>query len=152
MKIIKATEKELDIINEIVSKTIRISYGECYNQEIVEFFLMIHSKKRILQDILHHSMYLIEDNGEYVGTGCAKDDHITRVYILPQFHGKGYGTAVMDLLEKEISQKYDEAFLDPSSSAIPFYERRGYQIISHEDCKMKQGSVLPHDVMKKKLR
>ena len=30
-------------------------------------------------------------DGEVVGTGSRIDDHITRVYVLPEHEGKGYG-------------------------------------------------------------
>ena len=30
--------------------------------------------------------------------------HITRVYVLPEYEGKGYGTIIMDRLEEEIFQ------------------------------------------------
>lgn len=152
MEFIKAREKDLDLVYSIVSQSVIEAYGKHYPQEVVDFFLMIHRKENILSDILNFDLWLIKDKGEFVGTGFAKGNHISRVYMLPECQGKGYGTKIMDYLEDIISQDYDTAILDPSKMAIPFYEKRGYKIISHEDTTLKGGTYLAHDVMEKKLK
>ena len=49
-----------------------------------------------------------------VGTGSRTDNHITRVYVLPEYEGKGYGTEIMNHLESEIFSAYDYCDLDAS--------------------------------------
>lgn len=148
MQFIKAEPKDLDSVYEIVSETVKQTYIECYNQEIVDFFLWIHSKENIERDIKEHSMYLIKDNGHLVGTGCAKNNEITRVYILPEYHGRGLGTGIMDLLESEISKKYKSVTLSPSLIAVDFYKRRGYYYTKHDEHEI-GGMILAHDTMQK---
>ena len=148
MQFIKAEPKDLDSVYEIVSETVKQTYIECYNQEIVDFFLRIHSKDNIERDIKEHSMYLIKDNGQLVGTGCAKNNEIARVYILPEYHGRGLGTGIMDLLESEISKKYKSVTLSPSLIAVDFYKRRGYYYTKHDEHEI-GGMILAHDTMQK---
>ena len=150
MEIVRANEKDLEAIHQVVSITIEDTYKVC-GQKIVDFFHMIHSAKNILRDIRECSTYKIMEEGRCVGTGCVKGNHLTRLYILPEYQGRGFGRVMMDLMEQEVAEHYDEAFLDPSESAIAFYEKRGYSIVSHEDCQLDEGAVLPHDVMKKDL-
>ncbi|WP_171003649.1 GNAT family N-acetyltransferase [Ruminiclostridium herbifermentans] len=58
------------------------------------------------------------------GYGSIKDNHITRVYVSPEFQGKGYGSYIMDCMEKEISKKYDRVILDASLPGCSLYSRK----------------------------
>ncbi len=152
MEFVKAKEQDLELVYSIVSRSIVEAYGKYYSQEVVDFFLMIHSKENILKDIINYDLWLIKDGEDFVGTGFAKGNHISRVYMLPECQGKGYGTKIMDFLEDIISRDYDTAVLDPSKMAIPFYENRGYKTISHEETTLKGGTCLAHDVMEKRFK
>lgn len=45
-------------------------------------------------------------------------NHITGVYVLPDYQKQGYGSKIMDYLEVEISKKYDTVLLDASLAAV----------------------------------
>lgn len=49
--------------------------------------------------------------------GSFADNHITRVYVLPEHQKKGYGTFITKNIETQISEKYDTAYLDASLPA-----------------------------------
>ena len=38
------------------------------------------------------------------------DNHITRVYVLPEHQKKGYGTFIMKNIEEQIGEKFDKAY------------------------------------------
>ena len=152
MEFIRATKKDIELVYELVTESIRTSYHECYSDDIVEFFLKIHSKENIRKDIAKCGQFILYDNGIAVGTGCYKENHITRVYIPKKYQGKGYGTYIMDFLERDLSMKYDTIYLDPSLIAIPFYEKRGYVVIKHGEFDVGGNNILPHDIMEKKLK
>ena len=65
-------------------------------------------------------MYALENDGEIIGTGSHTDNHITRVYVLPEYQGHGFGSLIMDELEKEIFSCYDNCELDASLPACSF--------------------------------
>ena len=67
-----------------------------------------------------------------VGTGCHKDNHITRVYVKTECQGKGYGSYIMQCLENQIRLRYDTVYLDASLPASHLYEKRGYQTTKHK--------------------
>ena len=48
------------------------------------------------------------------------DNHITRVYVLPEHHKKGYGTFIMKNIEEQIGEKFDKAYLDASLPVAAF--------------------------------
>ena len=123
MKYIKATEKDSEQITMIVQNTIRTVYPKYYPQEVVDFFCNLHSQENILKDIKSGLVGVLIKNNELVGTGCYRDNHITRVYVSPQHQKKGYGSYIMQCLEDEIALNYDKAILDASLPASMMYEK-----------------------------
>lgn len=147
----KATGNDTEEIFRIVQDTIRTIYPRYYPQEVVEFFCELHGRENIGKDIesgLVGALWV--DNG-IVGTGCYKDDHITRVYVKPEYQGRGYGSYIMQCLENEIRKKHDTAYLDASLPASHLYEKRGYQTVKHEKWDVENGRVLVYEIMAKLL-
>ena len=152
MEYIKATESDTEEIFRIVQDTIKTIYPRYYPQEVVTFFGELHCRENISKDIAAGFVGVLRDDDGIVGTGCYKDDHITRVYVKPKYQGKGYGSYIMQCLENEISVKYDMAYLDASLPASHLYEKRGYQTIRHEKWKVENGRVLVYEIMAKPLQ
>lgn len=131
MEYIAATKNDTEEILMIVQDAIRMIYPRYYPQEVVEFFCSLHCRENIEKDIEAGTVGVLQVDGTTVGTGCYQDDHITRVYVKPEFQGRGYGSCIMQCLENEIGAKYDTAYLDASLPASHFYEKRGYQTLRH---------------------
>lgn len=129
MEYIKATEKDTEQIVMLVQDTIRTIYPKYYPREVVDFFCEFHCKENISKDIENGSVGILLKDNMIMGTGCYKDNHITRVYVKPECQGQGYGSYIMQCLENEISLKYDTVYLDASLPASHLYEKRGYQTI-----------------------
>lgn len=151
MEYIIATENDAEEIFAIVQDTIRTIYPRYYPQEVVEFFCSLHCRENIEKDIKGGFVGVLRDDGAVVGTGCYQDDHITRVYVKPECQGRGYGSYIMQCLEKEISGKYDTAYLDASLPASHFYEKRGYQTLRHDKWNVENKRVLVYEIMAKPL-
>ena len=86
------------------------------------------------------------------GTGSRADNHITRVYVLPEYEGKGFGSFIMDQLESEILEEYDFCDLDSSLPAAMFYEYRGYHTVEHRKHEIEDGEVRIYEIMKKEKK
>ncbi|MBU2484050.1 MAG: GNAT family N-acetyltransferase [Alphaproteobacteria bacterium] len=75
-----------------------------------------------------------EWDGELAGWGsCEKaDDFITDLWVLPEYKGRGIGTALLDKIESGIRQRgYSAARLDTHArniGAIRLYKRLGYRV------------------------
>ena len=147
----KATLQESESIYKLVQDTIKIVYPKYYPKEVVDFFCEHHSLENILRDIENGVVGVLIDNDRMVGTGCYQDNHITRVYVLPEFQGRGYGTFIMEQLEDIIAVEYDKVFLDASLPACHLYEKRGYQTIRHDRWNVENGVVLVYEIMEKDL-
>lgn len=148
---IKANDRCAEEICLIVQRTIREVYPNYYPQEVVEFFCDLHGLENISKDIATEQVYVLSADGKIIGTGSAKDNHITRVYVLPEFQKMGCGGKIMSELENMIAKQYDCAFVDASLPALHMYEHLGYKTLRRESMKLKSGTMLVYDVMSKCL-
>lgn len=138
------------IVN-VVSKTVKEVYPRYYPGEVVIFFLLFHSEEKVMKDIADGKVWVLVHDGRIIGTGSREENHITRVYILPEYQGNGYGTFLIEKLEKEIGNKYDSVLVDASLPACCLYEKLGYRTVKHERMGLKNDAVLVYEVMEKRL-
>lgn len=94
-------------------------------------------------------IFLAAVQGEIVGTGSIRKNEICRLFILPEYQGKGYGSWLMDILEKRILEKYGKVHVDASFPAESMYFKRGYEIIAFEKIETKNGDYLCYHTMEK---
>ncbi len=151
MEYIKAKDENIDCIFEIVQKTVTTIYPNYYPKEVVDFFCELHNRENIAKDIEDGKAGILVDNCKIVGTGSRDGNHITRVYVLPEFQGNGYGSFIMQCLENEIAVEYHTALLDASLPASHLYENRGYHTLKHEKWSVQNDVILVYEVMEKLL-
>lgn len=143
--------KDLQAIVDVVQHTIKTIYPKYYPTEVVDFFCGLHSRSAIAKDIANGHVSVLKIDGTIVATGCSVEDHITRVYVLPEHQHKGYGTLIMDDIEARISDRYDKAYLDASLPAAALYEKRGFSAVKHECYPVENGVMLVYGIMEKEL-
>ncbi|MBQ9674097.1 MAG: GNAT family N-acetyltransferase [Ruminococcus sp.] len=145
----KPTIDETDRVCYIVQHTVAEVYPDYYPQTIVDFFVRLHSIDNIKKDIEQGKIGVLVKDGEIIGTGTHTENHITRVYVLPEFQGQGFGSMIMDELEKEIFASYDYCELDTSIPACIFYENRGYKTVKHIKYDIGDGAFMIYEIMRK---
>ncbi len=150
MQYIKADIHLAKEIHRIVSETIQTVYPNYYPSEVVDFFRSLHSEEHIKQDIADGRVYALFDKDILVGTGSLNENHITRVYVLPKYQGRGYGTYMINHLENKVKRNYDSVVLDASLPAVMLYEKLGYKTVNHQRYELKDA-VLVYEIMKKQL-
>lgn len=149
MNLKSATLNDQKSIYNLVQKTIKEVYSKYYPAGVVEFFGKHHSEENIKADIEKGMVYVIEVDGDIVATGTVYENHITRLFVLPEFQGKGYGTYLMNLFETKIFQNYGEIILDASLPASKFYEKRDYKHLKYEEKDCENGCFLLYEVLNK---
>ncbi len=147
----KAAEQDATQIYQLVQTTIITIYPKYYPKEVVDFFCALHNEAAIRADIQAGNVGVLYAEGQMVGTGSYQGNHITRVYVLPQFQGKGYGSFIMEQLESQIRAVYETAELDASLPASALYEKRGYKTIRHARWNVENGVVLVYEIMEKEF-
>ena len=146
-----AKTEDLQTVYDVVQHTIKAIYPKYYPKEVVDFFCEHHSMEAIAKDIENGYVSVLKIDENIVATGCFVDNHITRVYVLPEYQKKGYGTFIMKTIEAQIGEKYDKAYLDASLPAAALYEKLGFSTIKHERYPVENGVILTYEVMEKEL-
>lgn len=146
----KAWLDQTDEINEVVSKTIKEIYSKYYSDEVVDFFLELHNRKSIHNDILEGNTYVIGCGAAIFGIGTMNQNTIFRVYVTPGNQHKGIGSKLMDYLEKEIIKNYSYVNIDASLPAAEFYRKRGYELLRQAEHSVANGKLLSYSIMRKR--
>lgn len=146
-----ALAEESEIVYDIVQRTIKEIYPKYYPREVVDFFCNHHSLDAIKKDVAEGRVSVLVVDNRIVGTGCFVGNHITRVYILPQYQGRGYGIFVMQTIETEIAKNHSKVYLDASLPAAGLYQKLGYRTTQHERYPVENGVILAYEVMEKEI-
>ena len=149
MKIIKATTEEINSVKEITRSTISAVYPHYYPKGAVDFFLKHHGDDKIIKDISRDCVYVMSVENIDVGTVTINENEINRLFVLPEFQGKGYGSALLDFAENKIAEDYSEIILAASLPAKKLYQKRGYTETSFDTIHTDNGDLLCYDMMKK---
>lgn len=147
-----AAIKDFDIIKNIVHSSILTIYPNYYPKEVVDFFIKHHSDENILKDIIAGNVYLLSDShNNIVGTATIEGEYMNRVFVLPDYQGKGYGSYMMDFIEKRILSVNNRICVDSSLPAFGIYLRRGYLPVEYKVEQVENGRVLWYSEMIKNL-
>lgn len=151
MEVRFATPNDFDLIKKIVHSTIETVYSSFYPQDVVQFFLDHHSDESIISDINSENVFMMDVENSCVGTGTIRGNEIFRVFVLPEFQRKGYGTQIMKELEAIIARTSKTVRLDSSLPAYNLYLRLGYKPFAYRMISTPNGQVLCYHEMKKQL-
>lgn len=151
MEFKSAEKSDAEKVYALVQETIRAVYPKYYLKEIVDMFCEFHSHENIIKDVEAGNTYILVENEEIIGTGTKNGNHITRVYVLPGYQKRGYGTFIMNQLEEKIKGKYDYVDIDASLPACRLYTHLGYQTVDHGILKCKNGVIQVYEIMEKQL-
>ena len=141
--------RDLGTVLQITHDTITKIYSHYYAKGVVSFFLGHHSKENVLLDIENGVVWLLEEDGYIAGTVTIKGNAVTRLFVLPQYQSRGYGSQLMDFAEAKISEKFGCVHIDSSLAAKEMYLKRGYK--EKKTCRIQadNGDILIYDEMEK---
>ena len=129
MAIEKFNKSEIDELYNLIVNTINISYFSYYPEEAISSFIDYSNKENILLDSANDIVVVIKEDNKIVATGTLKNTHIKRVFVHPDFQGKGYGKQIMAYLEqKAIDNGLKLVELHSSLFAKRFYDTLGYKM------------------------
>ncbi len=149
MEIVKAKPNDFEEVKRITQDTIKQIYPHYYPTGVVEFFQEHHSDDIIMNDIIQAKVYLVNDNKENIGTVTIDGNEISRLFVLPEFQRKGYGTAIMQNIEKRIFENYPEIQLHASLPGKKLYINRGYFEVEYRTKMVTYDDWICIDIMKK---
>lgn len=149
LDITPVASNQLERIELIVSRTIYEVYPKYYPKGAVEFFLDHHNIDKISEDIYAGVVFAAEYNGTPVGTVTVNENEISRLFVLPEYQGRGIGGALLDFAEQMIFEHYGKVNLAASLSAKDIYLKRGYRETAFDRITTQNGDFLCYDTMEK---
>lgn len=153
MDIYKAERSDLETVKKISHSAINAVYPHYYPVGAVEFFLAHHCDENILKDIDKGRVYLLrDDKGCNVGTVTVADNEMTRLFVLPEYQGKGLGSILIGFAEQRIAEDHDMIMLDASLPAKAIYIKKGYSFVSYHSIDCSNGDKLCYDEMIKYVK
>ncbi len=147
MQIIKITENHFHDVKIISQTTIDSVYPKYYPAGAVQYFKNHHNDENIMSDIKEGLVYCLFENEKAVGTITIKENHINRLFVLPDFQGKCFGKELLNFAEKNIFQNYNQIEVDASFPAKSIYLKRGYKEVDFIKVETENGDYLCYDVM-----
>ncbi len=149
--ITQAKQNDLQTVFEIVQTTISEIYPHYYPAGAVRFFQEHHCASHIESNISDGIVYLMLYDGIAVGTVTIAGNEINRLFVLPKFQGRGFGTQLMAFAERMIAQQYSSAELSSSFSAQEMYQKLGYVPFDYRKIACDNGDWLCYYQMQKVL-
>jgi len=143
---------DLDQLEFIVHSTIKESYSKVYPQEAIEYFLNLHSKENMKKDIPKGYTFMLELKNEILASGSIVEDEIKRVFVLPEYQGRGFGKKIMSKIEKNaLNNGIQKVKLCASLPSKDFYLSLGYNIVQFTYLMVKNNKKLEYFDMEKYL-
>ena len=143
---------DLAEVSALVNRTIDVSYAGVYPPLAIAHFHEHHTADKIAADAEQGYAVVLERDGRIVATGTLLGDDVRRVYVEPEWQGRGLGGAIMHALEARAAEEgIAQVILGASLVAKPFYDRLGYVAFEEGEGDCGEGQVLRYFRMRKRL-
>lgn len=103
-----------------------------YNAELTAYFtdifLPCYYKDSFIQTNAFNTSYIIKHGQQVVCIGCYIDNEVFFLHTHPDYFKQGYGSHMLDFLEKEILNTHKHVELSALLNAVDFYKNKNYHI------------------------
>ncbi|KQT17056.1 GCN5 family acetyltransferase [Chryseobacterium sp. Leaf404] len=165
MKLIKATERDIPLIQDLAKRSWENTYAEILSQEQMKYMLeTMYSEAEISKHLknVNYYYYLVFDENSNVFDGFLgyenhyedKTTKLHRIYLVPESKGKGLGKKTLEFLNKKVNESGDDRIIlnvNKYNSAQKFYESQGYKIYDKGVFDIGNGYVMDDYLMEKSV-
>ncbi|OIQ16931.1 MAG: GNAT family N-acetyltransferase [Flavobacterium sp. MedPE-SWcel] len=164
MEIVKASLKDVTLINELAEQVWELTYKDILSPEQLEYmFGMMYSPTSIKNqlDEKGHQFILIKDDAEiYYGfasyeiSARPETTKIHKLYVLPQTQGKGIGRLLLNAIEKEAHANGNNTItlnVNRFNTALHFYNKTGFVKTGTEDIDIGNGYLMEDFILDKEI-
>lgn len=165
MKLIKATEKDIPLIQDLAKRSWENAYAEILSQEQMHYMLTTMYSEAQLSEHLqnpNYHYYLVFDEvlnsfDGFLGYENHYEGNTTklhRIYLVPESKGKGLGKKTLEFLNEKVKESGDLRIIlnvNKHNSAKNFYESQGYQIYDDGVFDIGNGFVMDDYLMEKMI-
>ncbi|MEJ5102280.1 GNAT family N-acetyltransferase [Chryseobacterium sp. MYb328] len=161
MKLIKATEEDIPLIQDLARRSWVIAYAEILSEEQMEYMLSeMYSEQEIASHLekpdYHYYLIADEHNDSYegfIGYEHNYEDRTTklhRIYLVPESKGKGFGKGALRFLNEKVSENGNKRIIlnvNKNNAARKFYESQGYTVYDEGVFDIGNGFVMDDYLM-----
>jgi len=161
MKLIKATEKDIALIQDLAKRSWENAYAEILSKEQMKYMLeTMYSEAEISEHLnnpnYHYYLVFDEKSNSYdgfLGYENHYEDQTTklhRIYLVPESKGKGLGKKTLEFLNQKVQESGDSRIIlnvNKNNSARNFYESQGYKIYDEGVFDIGNGYVMDDYLM-----
>lgn len=165
MKVVKADENHIPVINKIAYGSWYIGYAEILSKDQIDYMLeMMYSPESLRKQMSEGHIFCLaydEKLLEYAGFISFEHNYnkqpktkIHKLYVLPSYQGVGLGKLLMEVVETEtINQNNNIITLNMNryNRALFFYKFLGFMIAGSEDIDIGNGYVMNDYILEKDL-
>lgn len=165
MKLIKATEKDIPLIQDLAKRSWENAYAEILSKEQMEYMLnTMYSDSAISEHLknpnYHYYLVFDENLNSYDGF-LGYENHyenqttkLHRIYLVPESKGKGLGKKTLEFLNEKVKESGNSRIVlnvNKQNSAKNFYESQGYKVYEDTVIDVGSGFVMDDYLMEKDL-
>lgn len=165
MKLIKATEKDIPLIQDLAKRSWENAYAEILSKEQMKYMLeTMYSEAEIsehLRNPNYHYFLVFDESLNSFDGFLGYENHyenqttkLHRIYLVPESKGKGLGKKTLEFLNEKAKESGDKRIVlnvNKYNSAKDFYESQGYKIYDEGVFEIGNGFVMDDYLMEIKL-
>ena len=163
MKLIKATQKDIPLIQDLAKRSWGNAYADILSQEQMEFMLdTMYSEFEIAEHLKnpnYHYFLVFDENSKVYDGFLGYENHyenqttkLHRIYLVPESKGKGLGKKTLEFLNEKVKESGDNRIIlnvNKYNSAKSFYESQGYKVYDEGVFDIGNGYVMDDYLMEK---
>lgn len=161
MKLIKAIEENIPLIQDLARRSWEKAYAEILSGEQMEYMLSeMYSKTEIesqFQNPNYHYYLILGENDEsyegFIGYEHHYEEKTTklhRIYLVPESKGKGFGKEALLFLNEKVAENGNDRIIlnvNKYNAARKFYESQGYRVYDEGVFDIGNGFVMDDYLM-----
>ena len=157
----QASVEDARIIREIAHVAFRATYATIISQSQIDYMIeWMYSEDTLKKELAGNVTYLLlETDGKNVGYVSFEPEdsslfHLHKIYLLPEFQGRGYGKVLFNAAEEFMKKSGAEAFelnVNRNNKALDFYKHLGMHIARSGDFDIGGGFYMNDYIMRKEL-
>jgi ribosomal protein S18 acetylase RimI-like enzyme len=163
MKISIATKNQLEIVNQLAHDIWFIAYNNIISDEQIKYMLnRMYSIKSLEQQLDNKQVFLlVQEDDIFIGYASYEINsdlnHKTKIhklYVLPQYQGKGIGNLLIDEISKTAKLNNQSALflnVNKNNKAVHFYQKVGFATLFSTVIDIGNSYVMDDFVMEKTI-
>lgn len=165
MKLIKASEQNIPLIQDLATRSWENAYAEILSKEQMEFMLeTMYSETEISVHMKNPNYHyylvfdeILNDYDGFIGFENHYEDNTTklhRIYLVPESKGKGLGKKTLEFLNEKVKESGDNRIIlnvNKYNSAQKFYESQDYKVYDEGIFDIGNGYMMDDYLMEKSV-